>query len=151
MPKRAPFPQSDLADRLRRALEDANITQADLARACEVTDQAVHSWIVTGRIAKEHLPRICALTGKSLEYFLVGLKNWRRAAAIALPSLLSLPLALDVASRLVCVICQIKQCFNGELEDSGLVADWCVYAHKFKEYVRGITIPCARSLAIHSR
>jgi len=106
MAKRLLFPQQDLAGRLQRALDEANITQADLARACGVTDQAVHNWLVNGRIAKQHLPTISALTGKGLEYFLIGLKTWRRAAAIAMPSLLSLPLALELLRSGVCVLCK---------------------------------------------
>jgi transcriptional regulator with XRE-family HTH domain len=105
MTKKLKFPQQDLAERLRRALDEARISQAALARACGVTDQAVHDWVISGRIAKEHFPTISALTGKGLEYFLVGLKTWRRVAAIALP-ILSLPL-FEIASR-ACVLCKIR-------------------------------------------
>jgi len=106
--KKQRFPQQDLADRVRSALAASGVSQAELARACGVTEQSVHGWVTNGRIAKQHLPTISALTGKSLDYFLVGLKTWRRAAAIALP-FLSLPLALiEIARSLPCVLCQIK-------------------------------------------
>jgi transcriptional regulator with XRE-family HTH domain len=101
------FPQQDLADRLRAALSAADVSQADLARACGVTEQSVHGWVTNGRISKQHLPTISALTGKGLEYFLVGLKTWRRAAAIALP-FLSLPLAFDAMRSVGCVLCKIR-------------------------------------------
>jgi len=102
------FPQQDLADRLREALDSANLSQAELARACGVTEQSVHGWVTNGRLSKHHLPTIAALTGRGLEYFLVGLKTWRRAAAIALP-FLSLPLALGVFETIRgCVLCQIR-------------------------------------------
>lgn len=105
--KRNPiYPQQALADRLRAALEDAGVSQAKLARACGVTEPSVHGWVTTGRIAKEHLPTIAALTGKTLDYFLVGLKPWRRVAAIALP-ILSLPLVFDAIGYMACVLCEI--------------------------------------------
>ena len=88
--ERPAFPQADLADRLRRALDESGVSQADLGRACGVTDQAVHGWVTNGRIGKQHLPTISALTGKGLDYFLVGLKMGRRAAAIALAFLVPL-------------------------------------------------------------
>jgi transcriptional regulator with XRE-family HTH domain len=69
------YPQGDLAIRLRSAMDDAKLTQADLARACGVTIQAVHGWRENGRIGKQHLWTICKLTGKSLEYFLLGLSR----------------------------------------------------------------------------
>lgn len=108
MPGRPVFPQQDLADRVRQALEESRISQAELARACGVTDQAVHAWVTNGRIGKQHLVTICHLTKKPLEFFLVGLKTWRRAAAIAL--LLAIPpavVALNFLSCHGCVLCQI--------------------------------------------
>jgi transcriptional regulator with XRE-family HTH domain len=102
------FPQQDLADRLRAALASAEVSQADLARACGVTEQSVHGWVTNGRISKQHLPTIAALTGKGLEYFLVGLKTWRRVAAIALP-ILSLPLVPEAIRSLACVLCKIPR------------------------------------------
>jgi len=85
------FPQQDLADRLRQALEESGVTQAELARACGVTDQAVYKWLKDGRIAKQHLVMISYMTKKPLEFFLVGLKTWRRVAALALFFLLPQP------------------------------------------------------------
>jgi transcriptional regulator with XRE-family HTH domain len=103
------FPQQDLADRLRAALESAGVSQAELARACDVTEQSVHGWVTNGRIAKQHLPTISALTGKGLDYFLVGLKNWRRAAALALPFLSLMPLAESLAKTVGCILCQMRK------------------------------------------
>lgn len=90
------YPQQDLADRLREALDESGVSQAELARACDVTEQAVHDWLKTGRIGKQHFVTICHVTKKGLEFFFVGLKTWRRAAAIAVISLL-VPLAVDNA------------------------------------------------------
>lgn len=115
--KRKPFyPQQALAVRLRAALDEADVSQAQLARACVVTEPSVHGWVTTGRIAKEHLPTIAALTGKTLDYFLVGLKTWRRVAAIALPIVILPQLAqfvntqtIDALRYFVCVLCKIAR------------------------------------------
>lgn len=97
MPKKPKYPQHELALRLRAAMEDADLSLAELARACGVTIQAVHDWRETGRIGKQHLITICSMTKKPLEYFLVGLG---RAAVLAL----ALLPALDA---LGCALCKI--------------------------------------------
>ena len=113
-----PYPQQELGERLRDALDAARVSQAELARACNVTDQAVSDWLKTGRIHKQHLVMICYVTKKPLEYFLVGLKTWRRVAALALPILSLLPL-VDAALRATgCVLCQI---FSRRLTSSDIV------------------------------
>lgn len=83
MHKPMKYPQEDLAHRLRSAMNDAKLSQADLARACGVTIQAVHGWREHGRIGKQHLWTICKLTGKSLEYFLLGLTKIVGAVVLA--------------------------------------------------------------------
>ena len=113
------YPNSDLADRIRSALEESGTSQADLARACRVTDQAVYDWVKTGRVAKQHLPTISALTGKSLEYLLIGLKPWRRVAAIALPLISIAPLAECIAHSVGCILCKIAR--GGELAHKSAV------------------------------
>ena len=103
------FPQQDLADRLRAALESSGVSQAELSRACGVTEQSVHGWVTNGRISKQHLPTIAALTGKGLDYFLVGLKTWRRVAALALPFISLAPhfvAQLELLRSTVCVLCK---------------------------------------------
>lgn len=103
MSRRKVYPQQDLADRVRTALSEAKVSQAELARACGVTDQAVHDWITTGRIGKQHLVTICYLTKKPWDYFLVNLKTWRRVAALAPMTLL----AARIVESALCVLCQI--------------------------------------------
>ena len=49
---------------------DPAITGTALAKACDVTPQAVHGWRTTGRVHKRHLQKIAEMTGKSVEYFL---------------------------------------------------------------------------------
>lgn len=61
---------SEIGTRLRKAMDDAHVTGADLAAHCGVTPQAVSSWRKTGRIGKGHLKRIAEYLGKNLEYFL---------------------------------------------------------------------------------
>lgn len=65
---------NELARRLRVAMDTASpkVTSARLAKACEVTPQAVNGWRKNGRLAKKHLPTIAAETGKPLPYFLEG-------------------------------------------------------------------------------
>lgn len=107
--KKRIYPQQDLANRLRAALEDSGLTQAELARACGVTDQAVYKWLTTGTISKHHLPTISVITGKGLEYFLIGLKMSRRVAAIA-PLFVIAPLVaqgINALRQMACVLCQI--------------------------------------------
>ena len=115
------YPQQDLADRLRDALEEAGVSQADLARACGVTDQAVWDWLRTGRVGKQHLVTLCHLTKKPLEYFLVGLQTWRRVAALALPFLSLAPLSvalLDALRSIGCVLCQMP-ITHSSIKDQG--------------------------------
>jgi len=59
MSKPMKFPQEALALSLRSAMDDAKLSQADLARACGVTIQSVHGWRKNGRIGKQHLLTIC--------------------------------------------------------------------------------------------
>jgi transcriptional regulator with XRE-family HTH domain len=60
----------ELGRRIKKALEDAGVTGADLAAACRVSPQAVSGWKRTGRVHKSHIPILANLTGKSVEYFL---------------------------------------------------------------------------------
>lgn len=94
MPKPKPYPQHQLAERLVQAMDDANVSLAELGRQCGVTIQAVHDWRLTGRIGKHHLITISVVTKKPLEYFLAGLA---RAAAVllVLGSMLLLPSPAD--------------------------------------------------------
>ena len=61
-----------LRDRLIEAMDDAQprVTAIALAKACDVTPQAVHGWRTDGRIAKRHLATISRLTRRPLEFFL---------------------------------------------------------------------------------
>lgn len=116
--KRKPYPQHELAERLQRALAEARISQTNLAQACGVTRQAVHGWLTDGRIGKHHLPTISALTGKGLEYFLVGLKIYRRLVAVAV--ILTTPHVvhgvIDLMSQIPCVLCKIGSRFRDALK-----------------------------------
>lgn len=59
----------ELAKRLVRAMDEAEVNGSALASACKVTPQAVSGWRRTGRIGKRHLTTISLLTGRPLEYF----------------------------------------------------------------------------------
>lgn len=62
----------ELARRLREAMDRRvpKLTSAALAKACDVTPQAVYEWRKTGRISKGYLEIIAAETARPLEYFL---------------------------------------------------------------------------------
>lgn len=63
----------ELARRIRTAMDDrkpAPLKSVELAKACDVTPQAVYEWRKTGRVAKRYLEIIASQTGKPLEYFL---------------------------------------------------------------------------------
>lgn len=94
------YPQQELATRLVSAMEEVDLSQAELARQCGVTIQAVHDWRATGRIGKQHLVTISRLTQKPLEYFLVGLGRAAAAMFCALPFIEALS---------GCVLCKVGE------------------------------------------
>jgi hypothetical protein len=61
-----------LGARLKAALISAKVSVPDVAAACNRSEAAVYGWFKTGRIAKEHLPTLARLTGKSIGELLGG-------------------------------------------------------------------------------
>ena len=61
-----------LAGKLDEAIRESNLKQTDIATACGVTKQAVQGWLKTGRIAKNHLPKLADITGRPLAWWLAG-------------------------------------------------------------------------------
>ena len=59
-----------LAAKLEEAIRESNLKQIDIATACGVTKQAVQGWLKTGRIAKNHLPKLADISGRRLEWWL---------------------------------------------------------------------------------
>lgn len=64
-------PFMNIQTQIRSAIEDAGLTPAEVARRLGFTPQAVNGWLTTGRISKNTLSALAALTGKSIEYFLL--------------------------------------------------------------------------------
>ena len=65
----------DIGKRIEAALEQARpkkVAQTAVAKACNVTKQAVSGWIKTGKVDKKHLPVIAAMTGVDLNWLLTG-------------------------------------------------------------------------------
>jgi phage repressor protein C with HTH and peptisase S24 domain len=62
----------ELAIRLKKALQAAHMTGAELARALDETPQSVHSWLKTGRINKQKLAKVAKATGADLGYLISG-------------------------------------------------------------------------------
>jgi transcriptional regulator with XRE-family HTH domain len=59
-----------MKERIRTAIEASDHSQASIAAAFGVTEQAVSGWIRTGKIDKRKLPKLAKLTGRSLNYFM---------------------------------------------------------------------------------
>lgn len=81
-------PMIDAAELKRRlviAMDSASprVKSSDLARACEVSPQAVHGWRTKGLIDKKFLPTIARLTNQPIEYF-VGASPFDQEAALGL-------------------------------------------------------------------
>lgn len=72
-----PNKQSDnpVGQRIAEAIERANISQVQLAKACGVTPQAVTGWIRDGAIKKKHLVAVAKLTGCTVEWLLTDREN----------------------------------------------------------------------------
>lgn len=62
----------DLIQRIRAAMDYARLTQADLARACGVSEQAVGKWFKRGTVSKASLEKIAARAKVSLGWLLSG-------------------------------------------------------------------------------
>lgn len=60
-----------LASRLAYAIDRAG-SKASIARACNVTEQAVTGWLKTGRVHRKHLPTIASMAGVRLEWLTWG-------------------------------------------------------------------------------
>lgn len=63
-------PQLKLAEKLRDALQEQGMTQVELARLIGVRGPSVNGWTKTGRISKEHLPKLAKIFGKPLDWWL---------------------------------------------------------------------------------
>lgn len=61
----------EMARRIKTAIEESlNHNQASIAGEFGISEQAVSSWISTGKVDKRKLPRLAALTGRPVSYFL---------------------------------------------------------------------------------
>lgn len=63
---------SALAARIRQAIAALPWTKAEVAERLEVSPQAITGWETKGRIGKQSLAGLAALTGLSINYFLTG-------------------------------------------------------------------------------
>lgn len=76
--------RDEMAHRLTIALSERGI-KARVARACDVTSQAVTGWEKTGKIDKNHLPIIELITGYSLGWLMTGVGPMNKNDIIAEP------------------------------------------------------------------
>jgi transcriptional regulator with XRE-family HTH domain len=63
---------SDLGERIKRALQDKGETHEALAESLGVSVQAVGKWIRTGHVARKNLVALANALGVSLEWLLTG-------------------------------------------------------------------------------
>jgi phage repressor protein C with HTH and peptisase S24 domain len=68
-----------LGDRILKALNDAGISQAEIARRFGITPQAVNGWITTNTISKKNLARLAEETGTPLEVLMTEREEQRVA------------------------------------------------------------------------
>lgn len=54
---------------IKAAIRDAGLTARAVADAFEISEQAVSSWLRTGKIDKRKVPKLAQLTGKPMSYF----------------------------------------------------------------------------------
>lgn len=59
-----------LARRIQEAIEGSVHSQASIAAAFGITEQAVSGWIRTGKFDKRKAPKLAALTNRPVEFFL---------------------------------------------------------------------------------
>lgn len=59
-----------LSKKIEFAFDESGIDRATVARECDVTRQSVDSWLRTGRIGKNHLPKLAELTDFPLAWWL---------------------------------------------------------------------------------
>ena len=62
----------DVAERIRQALENVDMTRREVAEAVGVAEKVIHAWARLGQISKHNLPRFAEVTGTSLDYLLTG-------------------------------------------------------------------------------
>ncbi|MFK3647938.1 hypothetical protein ACI2IY_05800 [Lysobacter enzymogenes] len=59
-----------LAKRIQLAIDESAHSQASIAAAFGITEQAVSGWIRTGKFDKRKAPKLAQLTGRPVEFFL---------------------------------------------------------------------------------
>ena len=63
---------SAVADRIREALENVDLTRREVADAVQVGEKVIHSWARLGQISKHKLPRFAEVTGTTVDFLLTG-------------------------------------------------------------------------------
>lgn len=61
---------AEMSRRIKAAIEGSAHNQATIAAEFGITEQAVSGWIKTGKVDKRKLPKLAALTGVHLQYFM---------------------------------------------------------------------------------
>lgn len=76
-----------VAERITHALKQSGVSKADIARACEVTPQAVTGWTKTGRISKDAIYVVADKTGFNAEWLATGRGEERKLSEDVEPTI----------------------------------------------------------------
>ena len=63
---------SAVAERIREALENIDLSRREVAEAVDVGEKVIHSWARLGQISKNKLPIFAEVTNTSVDYLLTG-------------------------------------------------------------------------------
>lgn len=64
--------KSDIANRLKSAMERERVSNSELAQLCGVSIQAVTGWLQTGRVSRKHFPAIAHRLRVSVPWLVTG-------------------------------------------------------------------------------
>ena len=72
--------KTDIAARLRSAMEGAGVSNSQLADLCGVSIQAVTGWLQTGRISHKHFPALAHRLRVSVPWLMTGHDDGEQSA-----------------------------------------------------------------------
>lgn len=64
----------NIGQTIERAIDDAGLTKAEVARLMEITPQAVSGWVSTGTISKQNLVKLSQIVKRDLASLITGEK-----------------------------------------------------------------------------
>ena len=89
--------REERSERIKQAIAKSGLKKSDIARACDVSPQALTGWLKTGRISKESLAIIARVSGVDLDWLITGKSEKLNPAFI---SLIAAAMPKDLKSNL---------------------------------------------------